>query len=152
MKHSVILIISSLLIGSCSTEAAKKTETINENTVTKTKDGLMMKQILVSAGQFSPAKEIKINGHTFDLVLQENDTTYLSTADTLFLTPEKYHAGMTLSQISTKVRAKMTKEPGWGYFISLPSGWKLGFCEGTSCTDSEPMQDSKVKWIFKRKQ
>ncbi|AEA43510.1 hypothetical protein [Fluviicola taffensis] len=150
MKNSRIIIFLSLLLGACSTETSKKTEALNENNVTKTKDGLMMKQILVSAGQFRTCKEVKIEGHKFDLVLQENDTTYLSTADSLFLTPEKYHAGMTLSQISEKARNTLVKEPGWGYYIALSSGWKLGFCEGTSCTDSEPTDNSKVKWIFKR--
>ncbi|WP_430405482.1 hypothetical protein [Fluviicola sp.] len=151
MKQFFILIISSLLIGACSTETPETVKGIPEEDLTKTKDGVIVKQTLVSAGKFSPSTSVKFDGHNFDLVIEKNDSIYMATSDTLFLTHDKYHVGMTWSEIPKALQKKLQKETGWGYYIELPSGWSLGFCEGASCTDMKPTDSSKVKWLFKRK-
>lgn len=150
MKQILILISSSLLIIACSTETPKKLESIPDEDLTKTKDGVIVKQTLVSAGQFKPSTPVQFDGRNFDLVLEKNDSIYFATSDSLFLTHEKYNVGMTWAEIPQTVRKNLQKEIGWGYYIELLSGWSLGFCEGTSCTDSEPTASSTVKWIFKR--
>ncbi len=155
MKQFLILFSAFLFIVSCSSESSK-TEvgtgeiSFNQGEFTQTDDGIMTKEILVSAAQFSPCKEVWIRGSKFDLVIQKGDTIYLSTSDHLFRIPEKLHVESTFAEIPRNLRKNLSREPGWGYYIELPSGWNLGFCEGTSCTDSEPTDSSKVKWIFKR--
>lgn len=151
MKQFLIILGSSILIGACSTETPKTVEKIPDEDLTKTKDGVIVKQTLVSAGKFSPSTSVKFDGHPFDLVIEKNDSIYMTTSDSLFVTHENYHVGMTWAEIPNALRKKLQKETGWGYYIELPSGWSLGFCEGASCTDSAPMDSSKVKWIFKRK-
>lgn len=108
------------------------------------------KMILVSSGQVSPCTTIKIGGCNFDLVSKDNDTIYLTTNDKKFQTPEGYKVGVTFSELPQNIQNTLAKEPGWGYYYKLSSGWALGFCEGNSCTDNYPKSDSKVKWIFKR--
>lgn len=108
------------------------------------------KGILVSSGQMSLCTTIKIDECNFDLVANDNDTLYLTTNDKKFQTPEGYKVGVKFSELPQNIQSKLTKEPGWGYYYKLSSGWTLGFCEGNSCTDNYPKSDSKVKWIFKR--
>lgn len=108
------------------------------------------KMTLVSSGQMSPYTTVKIDGSDFDLVTSDNDTTYLATKDKRFQTPEGYKVGTRLSELPKNIQQELIKEPGWGYYYKLPSGWTLGFCEGSSCTDKYPENSSKVKWIFKR--
>jgi hypothetical protein len=106
---------------------------------------------MISSAQFAPYTDIVYAGADFQLVInQENDTIYLATNDVKFVTPEGYKVGE-----KWKILAKLDKEnigrmSGWGYYIKLESGWQLGFCEGQSCTDTEPTSESQVKWIFRR--
>lgn len=108
------------------------------------------KMTMVSSGQISPYTTIKIDGCNFDLVTKGNDTIYLATNDKKFQTPEGYKIGTKFSELPKDTQSDLIKEPGWGYYYKLPSGWTLGFCEGNSCTDQYPQDSSKVKWIFKR--
>lgn len=108
------------------------------------------KMTLVSSGQMSPYTTIKIDGCNFDLVTSGNDTVYLATSDKRFQTPEGYNVETKFSELPKNIQSELTKEPGWGYYYKLSSGWTLGFCEGNSCTNSYPKANSKVKWIFKR--
>lgn len=138
-----IIIITTVLIG-CSS--------IDQTPVVTIENTNLGKMILVSSGQTSPATIVNIDGCEFDLVKNNNnDTIYLATNDKKFQTPEGYNVGTKLSDLPKDTQHYLTKEPGWGYYYILPSGWTLGFCEGNSCTDNFPKVDSKVKWIFKRK-
>ncbi len=111
------------------------------------------KYILISSGQFAMGKTIKYSNSKFDLVVNPgNDTVYLCTEDPLFETPEGYKVGMIYSQITAKDLQSLQMENGWGYYVTTASGWQLGFCEGSSCTDSPPKSNSRVNWIFKRNQ
>jgi hypothetical protein len=133
-------------------DTTSKSDTINKTTLTL--DTLpnisLSKMTLVSSGQMSPYTIIKINGCSFDLVTSDNDTIYLATNDKKFQTPEGYKVGTKFSELPKDIQGELTKEPGWGYYYKLPSGWTLGFCEGNSCTDNFPKNSSKVKWVFKR--
>ena len=111
------------------------------------------KYILISSGQFAMGKTIKYSNSKFDLVVNPgNDTVYLCTEDPLFETLEGYKVGMIYSQITPKDLQSLQMENGWGYYVTTASGWQLGFCEGSSCTDSPPKSNSRVNWIFKRNQ
>jgi hypothetical protein len=141
-----------------STEYVGTTSKGDKDTINKT--GLALdtlpnisfgKMTLVSSGQMSPYTEIKIDGCDFNLVTSDSDTTYLATHDKRFQTPEGYKVGIEFLELPKDIQGHLTKEPGWGYYYKLPSGWTLGFCEGNSCTDKYPENGSKVKWIFKRR-
>jgi hypothetical protein len=108
--------------------------------------------IMTSSSSFEPATNIKLLGCDFSIVYNEfGDITYWSTTDTNFITPEGHRVGAKWNELPFELQESLEKMPGWGYYIILPSGWQLGFCEGSSCTDSEPKDGSEVKWIFKRK-
>jgi hypothetical protein len=159
MKKVLSFSIISLLFSACSTETEqtpKAQQDKSSSEITKTlqedEEGPVTKHILVSAGTTKEGTEIKMYGSKFDLVVENNkDTVYLATSQKLFHTPEKHHVGMKFSELPKATQKKIQEESGWGYYIKLPSGWNLGFCEGASCTDSKPTDDSTVKWVFKRK-
>ena len=113
-------------------------------------NALLSKMTLISSGQLTPYTNIKINDCNFDFVTSDSDTIYLATKDKRFQTPEGYKVGSRLLELPKAIQSELIKEPGWGYYYKLPSGWTLGFCEGSSCTDNYPQKSSKVKWIFKR--
>ncbi|SEQ93932.1 hypothetical protein [Epilithonimonas lactis] len=109
------------------------------------------KSILISSGQMSKSKIVKINSIDFDLVLKNRDTIYLATTDSRFIIKEGLNVGKKISELPSEIKQNLTKEIGWGYFYNLPSGWSIAFCEGKSCTENYPTENSKIKWIFKRK-
>ncbi|HEX8426603.1 hypothetical protein [Hymenobacter sp.] len=108
------------------------------------------KMTIVSSGQVSSCTIIKVNGCDFDLVTRGNNTIYLATRDKKFQTPEGFKVGIRFSELPKDIQTELTKEPGWGYYYKLSSGWMLGFCEGSSCTDNYPEINSRINWIFKR--
>ena len=109
------------------------------------------KGILISSAQISKYKVVKIKNVNFDLVLENRDTIYIQTNETKFITKEGYHVGQTFSELPSLVKESLVKEDGWGYFYTFPSGWSIAFCEEETCTGNYPNEDSKIKWIFKRK-
>lgn len=109
------------------------------------------KSILISSGQISKSKAVKINTVNFDVVLKNKDTVYIQTTESKFVTEEGISVGKKFSELPKNIKQSLTKESGWGYVYKLPSGWSIAFCEGNSCTESYPKADSKIKWIFKRK-
>ncbi len=108
-------------------------------------------RILVSSGQISKFETIKMNNINFELVLKNKDTIYLGTSETKFKTKEGYTVGTKFSDLPLTIKHNLKKENGWGYYYTLPSGWSIAFCEGNSCTNDYPSENSFVKWIFKRK-
>ena len=123
-----------------------------EKNVNAIQDIPVRHQVLISSGQFATCEIIKIDSIAFDLAVNEaSDTIYLATQDSTFRTPEGLGVGMRFGQIPNDLKAHVIKEAGWGYYVPLDSKWNLGFCEGSSCTDSDPTDSSGIKWVFKRK-
>ena len=176
MRPSLLLVTLTFVVCSCSDTVQGKIEPVDTlktdlsntksldttskidsnitNRATLTQDTLpnisLRNMTLVSSGQMSPYTTIKIDGCDFELVTNDNDTIYLATNDEKFQTPEGYKVGTSFTKLPKEIQNELTKEPGWGYYYKLSSGWTLGFCEGNSCTDKYPENGSKVKWIFKR--
>lgn len=137
------LTLTFLLLVSCQEKKEKALHSI---------DNKEKRQILISSGQFEPYETIKINNIDFDLVVNETaDTIYLGTKDTNFTTADGFTVGAKFGELSNDLKKEISKENGWGYYVTLNSGWSLGFCEGSSCTDNYPADSSRVKWIFRRK-
>lgn len=109
------------------------------------------KMLMTNSGNIEPSLDVKLYGCDFTVVLNNSgDTTHWSTNDNNFTTPEGFKVGTKWTDLSPELQNSVNKMLGWGYYINLRSGWQLGFCEGESCTDSEPKEGSIVKWIFKR--
>jgi hypothetical protein len=109
------------------------------------------KLLMTTSSNLEPSYDIQLYKCDFSIVLNENgDTTHWSTNDKDFRTPEGYKIGTKWNELPIDLQNSVNKMPGWGYYIRLNSDWQLGFCEGESCTDSKPKDQSSVKWIFKR--
>jgi len=107
--------------------------------------------MLISSSQIRPYKTVNINGVNFQLVRDaKGDTSFIGTRDTSFITPEGFKVGMSLHQIRKKYRDKLLEEPGFGYFIVLPSKWCLQFIVGQTMTEHAPTDTNKVSYIYKR--
>jgi hypothetical protein len=173
MRPSLLLVVLAFLVCSCSETGQGKVQSADTsrtdlsyfNTTSKTdadtinKTGFTLdtlpdvslgKMTLVSSGQMLPYEIIRIAGCNFNLVTRGKDTIYLSTNDKRFQTPEGCKVGTKYSELPNDIQSELSREPGWGYYYKLPTGWSLGFCEGSSCTDNYPQKNSIVKWIFKR--
>jgi hypothetical protein len=73
------------------------------------------------------------------------------TIDTSFITPEGYKVSLPFYKLPITLQKKLERDPGWGYYILLPSKWNLAFTEGATRTDKKVTANSTVKWIFRRK-
>ena len=60
------------------------------------------KSILISSGQISKSKAVKINAVNFDLVLKNRDTVYLQTTESKFVTEEGISVGKKFSELPKK--------------------------------------------------
>lgn len=110
-----------------------------------------MEVLMVSSGQLYPSQKWKFSDFEFNVVIDEKqDTIYIQTMDPNFQTKEGYHVNSQFKDLPKELQKKVQNMPGWGYYIELESGWQLGFCEGRTCTDQAPSQNSTVKWVFKR--
>lgn len=156
MKKWTYIIIFGLTILSCKTSSKEKDVSISEP-ITEKLDSVNMpekisKLTMTNSGSLEQSKDITINGVDFSIVQnKEGDTTFWATRDLNFKTLEGYSVGNQLKDISEFQKEGIYKELGFGYLIELNSGWQLGLCEGKSCTDKIPTENSTIKWIQKRK-
>ncbi len=157
MKKFICILIFGVLIISCNNSSKEKHkidyQSINKKiSLDSIKSDIKYESIMTSSSSFEPAKNITVNGIDFKVVEKEKfNVTFCLTTDKKFKTPEGYSIGTTLKDISEPEKNQIYKEAGFGYFIKLKSGWQLAFCEGKSCTDSFPNENSTVKWIMHRK-
>jgi hypothetical protein len=92
----------------------------------------------------SSYKTIVIDNINFQLVKDaQGDTSFIGTSDKAFMTPDGFKIGMSLQQIKKIFRVKLQEEPGWGYYIELPSKWNLQFVVGQTATDHAPADTNK---------
>ncbi|MFT7612857.1 MAG: hypothetical protein ACI9J3_001823 [Parvicellaceae bacterium] len=109
-----------------------------------------VKLLLSPGGGEEPYIETKYMGTDFKVVINaEGDTSRFVTHDTGFNTPEGYHVGSYWKNIPLAEQTEISKKQGYGYFLKLYSGWTLGFCAGSECTNEELSDESKVVWIQK---
>jgi hypothetical protein len=95
-------------------------------------------------------QEMSVNNSKFNYTLdQKGDTAQVWTRDIRFSTSDGFKVGTTWQELPSELQKRSYKIPGWGYYINLHEGWTLGFCEGSSCTDTPPADSSKVAWIEK---
>lgn len=107
--------------------------------------------IMTSSASIEIAEEILVDNVKFNIVTNNNEViTFMETTDTNFVTPEGFRVGDLWGNIPQLLKDKVIKERGWRYYLILDSGWRLGFCEGETCTEEELTKTTKIQWIFKK--
>lgn len=145
--------MSPLLIA-CGSDNTEENETTNRTVAkyTETPPLGVNKDlpVLVLPEGSVPYEEISYWGYDFKAVVNdEGDTTNLVTHDTTFITPEGYKIGTAWKDIPLAEQTEVSKVDGFGYYLKLYSGWKLGFCAGDECTNEQLSDESRVAWIEK---
>ena len=109
-----------------------------------------VKLLLSPGGGQDPYIETSYMEHEFKVVVDEQgDTSKFVTHDSTFITPEGYSVGSYWLEIPLAEQTKVRIENGYGYYLKLQSGWTLGFCAGSECSNKELSDDSRVVWIEK---
>ena len=109
-----------------------------------------VKLLLSPGGGEDPYIETSYMGSEFKIVVnEEGDTSKYVTHDSTFFSPEGCHVGSYWIDIPLADQTEVKKKTGYGYFLKLYSGWTLGFCAGSECTNQELSNDSRVVWIEK---
>jgi hypothetical protein len=105
--------------------------------------------VLSSPSQFYPSYDLCINGISFDVGVDERGTVvYVATQDSSFATPEGAKVGITLAEVLALTSGTVVTEQGWGHYVVLPSGWNVGFAEGSGLTDGALLPGSRARWLF----
>lgn len=94
------------------------------------------------------------HSETFDCIVgvdEDERINFISTSDQRFITPEGISVGMKLEEVLKTHSGELLADPGWAYFIVLPSGWNAAFTVGYTMTESKPDDTTKVAFLFKNK-
>ena len=155
MKNLIGLLIIAFFFSSCGSSSSKTKAVkgvIKEvNGDSFIQEDSVGKLLMTNSSNVEQSLDIQLYECDFTIVLNKTgDTTHWSTNDNDFRTPEGFKIGTKWNELPIELQNSVNKMPGWGYYIRLNSDWQLGFCEGESCTDSKPKDESSVKWIFKR--
>jgi hypothetical protein len=107
--------------------------------------------LMISSGSLEKCYEWSSSGARFQVAADASGTVvYLCTKDPSFRTPKGVRVGMPLNQALPLATDGLKKEPGWAYYVTLPSGWCAAFVHGQSMTEDDLPQASPVVWLFRR--
>lgn len=67
-----------------------------------------------------------------------------------FTSPEGISQGSTFAAVKDVTDSALTKVPGYGYLVDMPSGWTAVFCVGNGMIDSEPEDRTRVAFVCQR--
>lgn len=109
---------------------------------------------LVSSSNIMPGITISENGVLYDLAFgapsaepvdlsQPLKVVYKATKSAAFRSPEGYGTASTYRDV--KNISKLEGQPGWAYYVKLPSGWNAAFD-----FHEKPKNDSKILFFFKK--
>ncbi|MCX5685305.1 MAG: hypothetical protein NT049_16735 [Planctomycetota bacterium] len=95
--------------------------------------------------------EIEIDGVRFEAGVDSKDIIeYIGTHAPSFMTPEGAAVGFTLEQARSLTKADVVVEwDGWGSWIAMPSGWRLGFEQMHDSGRKPPQPTAKAEWVFR---
>jgi len=84
--------------------------------------------IMTSMSQINPCYKAKINSYLFSLGVDQTSNTiiFLMTTDSNFTIYNDIKVGKKLNTIYNYKLLKIRFLSGWGYFVELNNGWKLG--------------------------
>ena len=142
MKKTIIYIFCISFIISCYNKKEKEASNISNK-----KDSTYL--LLTSSSNLEECidyieSDIKFT-KCFD---KEFSTTFRSTKDSNFKTPEGVFIGMHLNSVKNISKAKLVEDHGWAYYFPLKSGWNAAFILDIE-TDYQTIKDSTVAFIFK---
>ncbi|MCK5383963.1 MAG: hypothetical protein KAJ29_00210 [Alphaproteobacteria bacterium] len=113
---------------------------------------LFDQKLMVSSGQIDDVVYVSHKGLNVDIALDgKGKVSYIRICDPAYVSQDGISPGAVLRDICEITSTELKSMPGWGYWLDLPSGWKVSFCVGDSCTDTEPDPDTPSKCFFKSK-
>jgi hypothetical protein len=92
-----------------------------------------------------PAYRVETPSVSYEVGVHESQVRYVQTADKRFRTPENLRVGSSLAEVRRLVREDVTYDPGWAYWVRLPSGWSAALSP-----DKKPGDRAKIRWFFMR--
>lgn len=110
-----------------------------------------IRSLITGPASIEQFTEVKFKNCDFNLVTGKNgDTTYFATSDSDFIIDKNIHVWTKFKDLPQSYKENVRTVGGWGYTIDITDNWRLGFCEGASCTSNQLTDSSEVKWIFRR--
>jgi hypothetical protein len=103
--------------------------------------------VLVNSASLAPAYEIHWNGNAYNVAVSKTTgmVLFVSTKAKGFRTPEGFSVDNTIGDLLTKYPNGKRKEPGWGSYVVLPSGWAA-----FAGTEGELDANSRIESFFRR--
>lgn len=107
---------------------------------------------LTRSGSLDPAYSVSVRGVRFVVAVSRRRGTvvYVGTTAPAFWTPENIRVGNGLADVLAAGAAAPQREPGWGFWTSLPSGWHVGFVSEPPPTGGPLSPNATVRWLFRR--
>lgn len=108
--------------------------------------------LMTSGASSRKAYEVRYGGihYTVGTERDSDVVKWVSTSDPAFRTAEGLAAGDTLAKVLAIAGKEVSREPGWGFHVELPSDWSAAFVQGPSMTDGELQPSAKICFFFKR--
>ena len=146
MKNKTLIIL--LILGACVNQTAQLPIIGDKYDGHIDQDSIQM--ILVQSSQFAQSVTSKINDIEYELGVlpTTNEVVYIGTHDPKFKTPEGFTLKSTIDTIQDSIGGEICFEPGWAWYINLPSGWMA--CFGSSADRVKPNSELTVSWFCKR--
>jgi hypothetical protein len=106
---------------------------------------------MVASAQSRQGYDAVVDGVTMSLCVDDQGIIVeQSTKDATFRTPEGVCIGVPLDQVLARHKTSVVREPGWSYYVPLPSGWKAGLAMDDGRLDEPLPFDTPVRWLFMR--
>jgi hypothetical protein len=106
--------------------------------------------LMISPSQVSPKFQWDHKGVRYTLCADDQDRIqFLSTSSTHVATPEGVRVGQTWSQLRNVKGCHLILWRGWGYVVTLPSGWNAALFLDNQFLDRGPEDTDCVDMIFK---
>jgi hypothetical protein len=106
--------------------------------------------LMVNPAQLVQVYAVQESGEAFKIGWQKDKgVTYIQPERSGFETPERVRAGMSFRDVRAVTQRDPEKYAGYLFAVRLPSGWFAGFVQGSSLTDGELQNDTKVVVVFK---
>jgi hypothetical protein len=104
------------------------------------------RHVIFGGGGSWPAYVVETDSGNYEVGVHLSRVRYVQTADKRFHTPERLRVGSRLSDVRRIVRQDLSYDPGWGYYVALPSGWSAAFAPSRK----RPGRRAKIAWFFMR--
>jgi hypothetical protein len=89
---------------------------------------------------------VETSSANYEVGVHLSRVRYVQTADKRFRTRENLGVGSTLADVRRVVRDELSYDPGWGYYVALPSGWSAALAP----SDKKPGKRARIEWFFMR--